>query len=491
MVFEVIPLTTIGVIIVIALGISIFVKKLGQNEVIGFILAGFLLGPFWLGFLRPTDALVSGFAELGLFILLFYLGIELSWKEFLAAGSTVFGLAIIDMLLITGVGTAILLLLGYSLFFSIVVAAMLSNTSTALVAKFIIDKNLLKNNAAKVALSINVLQDFLGILLLVFLTSMAGSGKTNPLSIALIALVFATSAFYAVHRLTRIVEAWMKKNNFGHAQITLYALGIGLIVSTMGSALGLSTAIGAYFAGFALSETSSGKKIKRDVIFLVDFFLVFFFVGFGTTIFFDTTINSIVLPSLGEFSWIAALAIGLSLLVVLAHSFSTRIFGTLFGLNAEDASLSAILLFPLGEFLIVISTVAKGIVPAAEAKMVGALAFLLIIITLLVFQPVYEFRRLHQRLFSVIPRFPAPKQTTIKQHTPYTIRQAKKIALNLFIVLCLAAITVQLYKTLPNIGIPVIYSRQFTAVIVFAFFAATPFFTALRAFKRIVKQSTH
>ena len=101
------PLTLIGIVILIAIFLSIAAKKAGQNATIGFILAGFILGPFVLKILHPTDPVVIAFSELGLFVLLFYLGLELSWKEFIEAGSSGFGLALIDMLASTIVGFAI------------------------------------------------------------------------------------------------------------------------------------------------------------------------------------------------------------------------------------------------------------------------------------------------------------------------------------------------------------------------------------------------
>ncbi|MFH1256618.1 MAG: cation:proton antiporter [Candidatus Diapherotrites archaeon] len=489
MVETVLPLTTIGVIIIIAIAFSVFVKKLRQNEVIGFILAGFLLGPIGLNFLHPNDPLIKGFAELGLFVLLFYLGIELSLKEFLAAGSTIFGLALVDMVITTGLGIGVMLLLGQSLFFSVVVGIMLFCTSTAIIGKFILDKSLLKNNAAKIALSILILQDFLGIMLLVFITAMSAQGG-SPFELAIAALVFAVSAFYAVYRLSIIVERWMKKNGFGHTEITLYALGIGLVVATLADLLALSTAIGAYFAGFALSETDSGHRIKKDVVFLRDFFLVFFFVAFGTTIFFDQAVNAIVLPSLEQFALLLGIALTLGFCAIFAHSFSLRVAGGLFGLHPEDTSMAAILLSPLGEFVIIIATVTigAGVLTGEQATLISPLAFLLIIVTLLIFQPLYNLKELHQKLFSRIPGFKVhEKKSEMKPHTPYTKKQLEDFIINMFIVLCFAWVTVLLYSELPRIGVPIIYSRQVTAFILFAFFASYPFFKALRAIKRLFK----
>jgi CPA2 family monovalent cation:H+ antiporter-2 len=487
MAVEVLPLTTIGIVIIIAMVFSIFIRKLGQNEVIGFILAGFLLGPFWLGFLHPTDPLVTGFAELGLFVLLFYLGIELSLKEFLRAGSAIFGLALIDMALTTGLGILVITLLGYNLLFAVVVGIMMFSTSTAIVAKFIIGKGLFQNMAAKISLSILILQDFLGILLLVFVTSISAT-TSSVIGLILAAITFAVAAFYAVHHLSRIVEDWMKKNGLGHTEMTLYALGVGLVVATLGSLIGLSTAIGAYFAGFALSEIGSGKRIKQDVVFLRDFFLVFFFVGFGTSLFFDPTTNAFALPSLEGFAFLLGLAALLGIIAILAHSISTRVFGSLFHLNPEDSSLSAILLSPLGEFVVIIATVSAGVFAGIEAQLLRPLAFLLILLTVVTFQPLYNFRHLHQKIFSLLPRLPEPKKKiTAKPKENYALQQLKDIAINLLIVACFAWVTLILYNDLPRFGVPIIYSRQVSAFLVFAFFASVPFFKALRAVKRFLK----
>ncbi len=489
MVSETLPLTTIGIIIIIAIVSSIFVKKLGQNEVIGFILAGFLLGPFGLGFLKPTDELVVGFAELGLFVLLFYLGIELSIKDFLASGSSIFGLAFVDMILTTGFGIAVMLFLGYDLAFAVIVGIMLFCTSTAIVAKFIINNKLMENKAAKTSISILILQDFLGILLLVFVTSFS-SKSGSVVDLALTSIVFAVASFYSIYHLSSLVEQWLKKNDFSHTEMTLYALGVGLITATLASVIGLSTTIGAYFAGFALSETDSGNKIKRDVGFLRDFFLVFFFVGFGTTLFFNTEANEIEIPMIGELTYIVLLAVSLSFLAVLAHSVSSRVFGKVFGFTEDDSTLMAILLSPLGEFVVIIATVTIGAVSQAEKNILGPLAFLLIIITLIAFQPLYSFRNLHKKIFSLLPQlkpFEFGKNTFIE--AVIQKKHLKDFLINALVVACFVKITFVLYEKLPVFGVPIPNSREVVATLVFIFFASAPLYKSLKALFCLLKGS--
>lgn len=482
------PSTIIGIIIIVAIGLSIGAKKIGLNPVLGYILAGFILGPFFLGFLNPQDALVQGFGEMGLFILLFYLGLELSLKEFLDAGAASFGLAIIDMVASTGIGFLIMFFFGYSIMFSIVVGFMLFSTSTAIVAKFAIDRGLLQNFPTKLAISILILQDFLGILLLVLITSLS-KGSGSSIGLALTALIFAVSAFFAVHHLSAKAGKWLIDNGYGHTEITLYALGVGLIVATIGVLLGLSSALGAYFAGFALAETSSGHKIKKDVNFMRDFFLVFFFVAFGTTIFYSNVAESIVLPPFNQLIMLGGLAVLLVLAAFIAHTFSTLIFGPLFGLSRYDSNITATLLLPLGEFVVIIATVAaaSGIFGVVESGLISVIAFLVIAVSVIAFQPLYDNIENIRKITNKLPEFFKLKggKSSARPHTPYTISLLKKFAFNIFIVICFAWMTILLYEEIPRFGVPLLYSRQITSFVIFAFFAAVPFTKAMSAMKKL------
>ncbi|MBN1940761.1 MAG: cation:proton antiporter [Candidatus Diapherotrites archaeon] len=492
---QVLPLTLIGIIILIAIGLSILSKKIGLNPVLGYIIAGFILGPVWLNMLDPTNpatsALIHGFSELGLFILLFYLGLELSLKDFIKAGSSAIGIALVDMLFSVGLGLIIMTVLGFDFLFSVIVGMMLFSTSTAVVAKFALDKNLMDNHAAKLAIAILILQDFLGILLLVLITSMS-STQQSALSLGIAALVFAVATFFAVSHLSKLVEGWLKKNRFGHSIVTLYALGIGLVVATLADLLGLSITLGAYFAGFALAETQSGQKIKADVGFLRDFFLVFFFVAFGSTLFFNPVTGQMAIPAPNELLFLIGMCLALAIGAIIAHGAASHLFGGFFGLSRKDASLSSIMLVPLGEFVVIIATAAALVFSGTEATLLSPIAFLLILITVIIFQPLYNSRHLHERLFSLLPHpTKEPKKSALKHHTPYTLQQFEQIALHGFVILCFAWVAVLLYSELPDFGFPLPHSRLLIGIIIFLFFASYPGMKALSALRNIVRHGLH
>ncbi len=482
------PLTTIGIIIVIAIIMSILVRKFKQNPVLGYIVAGFLLGPVFLGFLHPTDPLVIGFAEMGLFILLFYLGLELSLKDFLAAGTSSFFLALLDIAGSILVGVVISQLFGFSLLFSLAVGLMLFSTSTAIVAKFALDNNILKLPSTQIAISILILQDFLGIIMIVFLTSLSSNGE-SALDLALSAVMFAIAAFFVVYQLGQWFENWFKEQGYGHIEITLFALGIGLIVATLADVLNLSTALGAYFAGFALAETRAGKLIKKDINFLRDFFLVFFFVSFGTTIFFNHETNSLVIPNFETLVFLIVFSIALVFGGTIAHGTVFSIFGPLFGLKRGlDTSRAAILLGPLGEFVVIIATASLVMLSPQEALVLPTVSFLIIAVSVIVFSPLYANAGLHARVFGFLPEFFKLKsESRIVEHNDYSLSELKKIGLNSLIIVAMAWIAFLLYLKLPRLGVPLPYGRGTTTLIVFLIFAALPFFRILRSLRNLFK----
>ncbi len=486
---ESLPLETVGIIVIFSLILSLLLKRLGQNAVLGFILAGFLLGPFALNFLRPDDLLVKVFAELGLFVLLFYLGIELSFKEFLKAGVPTFSLAIADMIALGVIGFVISYIAGFSLLFSLAVAVMLFSHSSAIVGKFILDKGLIKEKSAQMALAILILEDFLGILILVFISSL--SNPDSALSLAMTSVVFAVVSFYAVHRVSSVVEKFLTDKNVSSTELTLYGLGIGLIVATLASFLKLSPALGAYFAGFALSEFKVGEKVKHELEFLREFFLLFFFVSFGTSLFFNHELQQIVIPPIDQLGFIAGLALLLSLAIVFVNAIIFTVIGPLFGLTNKDSSEIAVFLTPLGEFVIIITITVLPALGGGEALFLSPIAFLMIVFTLLIFQPLYNLLGLHDKLTQKIPAF-APRHKEEKPIKPFTSESRQDlhdIGLNLIIIVGLVWITILLYEAIPTTGLEIPFGRTISAGVLFFFFVSIPLINLLRAAKKLLTHS--
>jgi len=486
---EILPITTVGIVLGFGLVMSILFRRIGQNPVLGFILSGFILGPFILGFLVPGDILVESFSELGLFVLLFYLGIELSFKDFVKAGIPTLGLALVDMVFLGVAAFAVSLFFGFSLLFSAAIGLMLLSTSSAIVGKFIIDRGLIRQQTTQMSMAILILQDFIGILMLVLISSISSSG--SALSLGLTALVFAVVSFYAVHRISGFVEKFFEKHNLSSAELTIYALCIGLIVATLGGFLGLSSALGAYFAGFALSELKAGEKVKKQIDFLRDFFILFFFVAFGASLFFNKNLGQVMLPDSSQLLFIILFSFLLSVLSIILHAISLTIFGPIFSLTNRASSEIAIFLTPLGEFVIIISIAMVPLLSASEASTLTATAFLIILMTLFMFLPLYKRIDLHDKITSYIPAL-APRiqrEAPVMQHNPESLKHLHDFGVNLILILCLIWITPMLYFAIPGLGIPVPYGRVIVAVALFTFMAVVPVFRCARALRKMLSMS--
>ncbi len=479
------PLEIIGVVLISALILSLVFKRLGQNPVLGYILCGFLLGPL-TGFLRPENELIHSFSELGLFVLLFYLGIELSFSDFIKSGMSTLGLALPDMITSFLIGMGVSLLLGFSPLFSAAVGVMLFCTSSAIVGKYLIDRGMMRERAAQLGLAILILQDFLAILILVFLTSFSKAGE-SPFELAFTALLFAAACFYVVHLLSHHVEKWFARLHLSDVELTLYGLGIGLVVAVLGGFLQLSAAIGAYFAGFALSELHAGHRIKEQIGFIRDFFLLFFFVAFGSTLFYDTGLGRVVLPESGELAFLVGIVVLLVALVLLVRSTVFTVIGPLFGLSNRSNSQIAILLMPLGEFVIIIAIAVLPAISSAEGAILAPIAFLLIMLTLLIFEPLNKQLDLHDRLTSKIPAL-APRPVIEKpalEPSPESDRQFRDMGLNLGILLCLVVIANKLYWAIPDLGTGVAHGRTIVAVALLLIFGFIPLRRVWRALRKL------
>src|SRR3990167_8329312 len=125
-----IPIVEIGVIVLAALFFGIIASRFRLPTSIGYILAGFLLGPQIFGFLKPSEGIAQLFGEIGLLLLLFYLGLELSIKKFKESGAFAAVMSVIEMGIPFLFAFIIALLFNFGMLEALVIGAMLTATST-------------------------------------------------------------------------------------------------------------------------------------------------------------------------------------------------------------------------------------------------------------------------------------------------------------------------------------------------------------------------
>ncbi|MFH0836057.1 MAG: cation:proton antiporter [Candidatus Micrarchaeota archaeon] len=361
---ENVPVVEIGVIVVAALLFGLLFTRFGQASSIGYILAGLVLGPIGLHFLVPGEGIAPVFSEIGLLMLLFYLGLELSIQKFKETGALASILVFAEMALISVAGYLVALAFGLSQIEAIVIGGMMPFASTVIVVKFIMERGLLATSEARIAISALIVEDFLAILVLVFLSTL-----TTAQSIGVVVfngLLFVIAMFFIVRKLSNFVLRILDR--YGHSdKMALYAIGIGIIVGYLGSLLGLSPILGAYFTGFALAETAYGERIKKKIGFFREFFVLFFFVSFGAAATLPTSLNIV---------W---LLFALLAVFIVAKLLIYGVFGTAIGLSTKSAVTTGVLMMAIGEFSIIIANAGKDLLP--NPADVLSLAFMLTIAT--------------------------------------------------------------------------------------------------------------
>lgn len=481
----------IGIILLVGFILGVIFERLKQSQVLGYIVAGIILGPLVFGFVNPTQGLAKVFGDLGLFVILFYLGLELSLKGFVSTGIRAFLLALLDLSALGITGVAVMKLLGFSWFFSMIVGLMMFATSTAIVAKFSINNKLTKHLGARLALSILILQDFISVSLLIFLTSLGSS--SGALNIGLISVAFIVASFTVIRKLSKYVEKWLQNNGFGHTETTVYAVSVGIIFSELASLLNVSPSLGAYFAGFALSETMAGTRIKKDLNFLREFFVLFFFVVFGSTLFYDSVAGKLIIPEFHTILGLVGIASLITLLMIIIHFTVFTYFGRKFNLNTENSSTAAILLTPLGEFAIIIAAASQTVLNSTEAQLVGPLAFLMVIVSLVTFKPLYSLKEHHKRFSEFLRGKQAEKledQEKLLVHTPDNHKLLKHVFLNFLVIISLLAIGLNFFAITPKqiLGFP--YSTEIVYVILIIIFSSYSFIKIYKDFKTLIKKAS-
>ena len=382
-----IPIVEIGVIVLAALFFGIIASRFRLPTSIGYILAGFLLGPQIFGFLTPSEGIAQLFGEIGLLLLLFYLGLELSVKRFKESGSLATMLSLVEMGIPFIFAFAVALVFGFSLVESLVIGAMLTATSTVMVSKFMFDRRIEKEPESRLGISILVVEDFFAILVLAFLFSI--SNAVSFKETLLNGVLFVIAMFFVVSRVTRFASQFFERH--GRTSImTLFALGVGIMVAYFSSYLGLTIALGAYFAGFALTETPFGERVKKEIGFMREFFILFFFVGFGTTV---------TMPAASSLLLVAALVASYVVAKLIAYGF----FATSLGLSTNSAIRLGMMMIPIGEFSLIIAAASAPFV--RNGSEIISIAFLLTIVSTVISPVLFDrSKQIAGALSSVYPK---------------------------------------------------------------------------------------
>ena len=327
--------------------VTLLFKRLGQPLVLGYIVAGFVAGPH-MSF-TPTvgdTGSIQTWADIGVIFLMFTLGLEFSVKKIFKMGIRPVVAACVVMFCMMSLGDLVGHLLGWSAINSLFLGGMLAMSSTTIIYKAFDDLGLRQKKFAGEVLSVLILEDILGILLMVVLSAVAVSRHLEGMSLALslMKLAFFLILWFTIG--VFVLPTFLKKSQRWMSGETILIVSVGLCFALVALAakVGYSSALGAFMMGSIMAETTHAETIERVVAPVKDLFGAIFFVSVGM----------LVDPAIIVAYWPAVCVITLTII------FGQMIFGTLsFVLSGESlrtAMQCGFSLTQIGEFAFIIAS---------------------------------------------------------------------------------------------------------------------------------------
>ncbi|MCR5004055.1 MAG: cation:proton antiporter [Bacteroidales bacterium] len=336
-------------VILISAGLfTIIFRALKQPLVLGYIIAGFLIGPhisFFPG-VYSIDS-VKQWSEIGIIFLMFALGLEFSFKKLLKVGTAAVTIAGGKFIGVFVLGFAAGQAMNWTFMESIFLAGLLSMSSTTVVIKAFDDLGLKKSSYAGLVFGTLVVEDLIAILLMVLLSTMAVSnsfaGGEMIFNLAKLAFFIILAFLIGIYAIPTLLRRFGKFIN--NEILLLVSIGLCFGMVTLATSVGFSSALGAFVMGSILAETVESERIVKLTSSIKDLFGAIFFVSVGMMV--DPQV-------IGKY-WFIILII--TLLVYLTHIVFAGMGVLLSGKGLENAVHTGFSLAQLGEFGFIIAGV--------------------------------------------------------------------------------------------------------------------------------------
>jgi K+:H+ antiporter len=331
-------------------------QKLGLSSVVGFLLAGLLVGPHTPPFTLVSDeGRIEALSQLGLVFLMFSIGLDLSLGKLRRMGIGLVLAVVLGAALVFNLIRSICPPLGVAHTQSLFVAGMLMASSSAIIGKILHDTGLIHQRAGNLAMSITVLEDLVAVVVLTFISSIArmrSGPEANIAKVLGILLVFVTVV--SVLGLLFLPRALPHLNRAGTDLLTITVAGLVLGIAVVAVKTGYSLALGAFLLGAIIAETPQRPIVERAMQGMRDVFIAVFFASIGM----------LLNPALLLKNWILILTLGIVAIFVRSFALTCALLVT--GTADRDAIRAGLMVTPIGEFAFIIAQigVSSGILSA-------------------------------------------------------------------------------------------------------------------------------
>ncbi|MDR1585269.1 MAG: cation:proton antiporter, partial [Prevotellaceae bacterium] len=345
-------ISDLALILIVAAAVTILFKQLKQPLVLGYIIAGLLVGPYLS--LTPTVVdleNVKTLADIGVIFLLFSLGLEFSFKKLARVGGSASITAIVEIAFITVAGYALGKAFGWSTMDCLFLGGMLASSSTTIILKAFDDLGVKSKNYARIVFGVLVVEDIVVILLMVLLSTVAvtqhfeGSEMLFTIGKLLFFLIlwFLMGIFIIPTLLKRI------KKLLDEETYLVLSTGFCLVMVVVATQAGFSAELGAFIMGSILAETTSAEKIEHTFKPVKDLFGAVFFVSVGMMI------NPSVIV---QYGWIV---LAVTLLTIFGKLFSSTLGAIFSGQPLKQSVQVGMSMAQIGEFAFIVATLGMSL----------------------------------------------------------------------------------------------------------------------------------
>lgn len=329
-------------------------RKLGLSSILGYLMGGVLIGPFFLGLVGAEGKDIMHFAEFGVVMMLFLAGLELEPATVWRLRKFILGAGVVQMAGTTLACFTLFLILGFSWQASVAFGLAASMSSSAIIMQIFREKGLSKTLASRSALAVSLFQDLSVIPILALVPLMAAAAAVRPPGVpatliegmpgwaqTLMLLVVANAVvligrFVFVPFLRFIARVRLRE------LFTVAALLIVVGVAYLMIRIGFSPALGAFLAGVVLANSEFRHQLEGDIEPFKGILLGLFFIAVGASINFSLIVRN------------PLMVMGLVLGIIVIKAVVTGITGRMFGLSFDQNVLFTVVLSQIGEFAFVL-----------------------------------------------------------------------------------------------------------------------------------------
>jgi CPA2 family monovalent cation:H+ antiporter-2 len=265
---------------------GLIAKRLGQPLIMGYVAGGILIGPFTPGPTLSDIHVLELFAEIGVILLMYSIGIEFSFRDLLRVKWVALIGGPVGLLIVIALAVLVGRLLSWNMLESLTIGAVTSLASTMVLSQLLIDRGELHSEHGRVMIGITLVDDLAFVIMIVLVPVLTTASGSEFLSIGAgfgEALLILVPVIFIAAKLVPPLMARIPDTTNQELRI-LIALALGFATAAVTQALGLSLALGAFLAGMIVSESEVGHEILAELLPLRNAFVALFFVTIGTLI---------------------------------------------------------------------------------------------------------------------------------------------------------------------------------------------------------------